>query len=352
LQYYESGWKDAVNNNDGTFKVNTTAKTVSLRMTYAYGTMDMSNVTVGSDTVVFKTVAANVQLTDSKGSAIDTGTVQYYAGGWKDFGTTTNGVATKELLPNTYTFRMTYASASVDKQQNLSTSATVVFQTVAANVQLQNSTGTLMDQGTVQYYAGGWKDFGTTINGVALKELLPNSYTFRMTYASASVDKQQNLSTSTTVVFQTVAANVQLQNSAGTLMDQGTVQYYAGGWKNFGTTTNGVATKELLPNSYTFRMTYASASLDKQQNLSTSTTVTYSTVLATINVVDTTGQLVSGATVSYYASGWKEIGSTVNGVTTTELLPVTLTFRVSYKGKTKDKVFNLSKSGSVNFSVE
>ncbi len=34
LQYYDGSWKDAVNNNDGTFSVTTNLKTISLRMTY------------------------------------------------------------------------------------------------------------------------------------------------------------------------------------------------------------------------------------------------------------------------------------------------------------------------------
>jgi hypothetical protein len=77
LQYYEGAWKDAVNNNDGTFFVNTTKTSLSLRMTYAYGTQTKSNVTVGYDTIVFQTVNAQIQLQNSSGALIDTGSVQY-----------------------------------------------------------------------------------------------------------------------------------------------------------------------------------------------------------------------------------------------------------------------------------
>ena len=52
LQYYDGSWKDAVNNNDGTFKVNTTLATASLRMTYEGGSQTKSNVPVGNDTIV------------------------------------------------------------------------------------------------------------------------------------------------------------------------------------------------------------------------------------------------------------------------------------------------------------
>ncbi len=105
LQYYDASWKDAVNNNDGTFSINTTKTTLSLRMTYSYGSQQKNNVPVNSDTVIFQTVNAQVQLKNSSNVLLDTGTVQYYAGAWRTFGTTTNGVARKELLPKNYKFR-------------------------------------------------------------------------------------------------------------------------------------------------------------------------------------------------------------------------------------------------------
>ena len=351
LQYYEGSWKDAVNNNDGTFFVSTSAKTISLRMTYEYGTQTKSNVTVGPDTVAFQTVNTQIKLQDSKGNAIDTGSVQYYAGAWRVLGTTTNGIANKELLPVGYSFRMTYAYASNDKQQDLSTNSTVIFQTVNAAVQLQNSQGTLIDQGTVQYYSGAWRDFGTTTGGVASKELLPNNYLFRMTYAYASKDKQQDIGTNATVVFQTVNAAVQLQNSQGTLMDQGTVQYYSGAWRDFGTTSNGIAAKELLPNTYSFRMTYAYANKDKQQDISTNATVVFQTVNAAVQLQNSRGTLIDQGTVQYYSGAWRDFGTTTNGIAAKELLPNTYSFRMTYAYASKDKQQDISANPTVVFQT-
>jgi hypothetical protein len=351
LQYYDGSWKDAVNNNDGTFTIASTAKTLSLRMAYEYGTQTKSNVPISTDTIVFQTVNAQIQLQNRSGALIDTGSVQYYAGAWRNLGTTINGTAAKELLPANYSFRMTYAYASKDKQQDISTNPTVVFQTVNAAVHLQNSQGALMDQGTVQYYSGAWRDLGTTTNGLANKELLPNNYSFRMTYAYASKDKQQDISTNPTVVFQTVSAAVQLQNSQGTLMDQGTVQYYSGAWRDLGTTTNGVATKELLPNNYSFRMTYAYASKDKQQDISTNAIVVFQTVNAAVQLQNSQSSLIDQGTVQYYSGAWRDLGTTTNGVANKELLPNSYSFRMTYAYASKDKQQDISTNATVVFQT-
>jgi formylmethanofuran dehydrogenase subunit C len=351
LQYYDGSWKEAVNNNDGTFFVNTTKTSLSLRMTYEYGTQTKSNVAVGYDTIAFQTVNTKVQLQNSSGALMDTGSVQYYAGAWRNLGTTTNGIASKDLLPNTYSFRMTYAYASKDKQQDLSTNPIVVFQTVNATVQLQNSQGTLIDQGTVQYYSGAWRDLGTTTNGIATKDLLPNTYSFRMTYAYASKDKQQDISTNPTVVFQTVNAAVQLQNNQGTLIDQGMVQYYSGAWRDFGTTTNGIATKDLLPNTYSFRMTYAYASKDKQQDLSTNPIVVFQTVNAAVQLQNSQGALIDQGTVQYYSGAWRDLGTTTNGVANKELLPNSYSFRMTYAYASKDKQQDIGTNSTIVFQT-
>jgi hypothetical protein len=351
LQYYEGSWKYAVNNGDGTFTVTTNLNTVSLRMAYEYGSQTVANITAHNNTYTFQTVNAAVQLKNSLGNLIDAGTVQYYSGAWRNFGTTTNGVANKELLPINYNFRMAYEFASVDKQQNLSVDPTVVFQTVNAAVQLKNSLGNLIDAGTVQYYSGAWRNFGTTTNGVANKELLPINYSFRMAYEYASVDKQQNLSVDPTVVFQTVSTAVQLKNSLGNLIDAGTVQYYSGAWRTFGTTTNGVANKELLPINYSFRMAYEFASIDKQQNLSVDPTVVFQTVNATVQLINSLGNLIDAGTVQYYSGAWRNFGTTTNGVANKELLPINYNFRMAYEFASIDKQQNLSVNPTVVFQT-
>ena len=173
-----------------------------------------------------------------------------------------------------------------------------------------------------------------------------------MTYAYGSNDKQQDIGTNPTVVFQTVNATVQLKNSRGNVIDRGTVQYYAGAWRDFGTTVGGVAAKELLPNNYTFRMTHEFVSNDKAQNISTNSTVAFSTVLCTVRVTDSQNQPVNNVQASYYSGAWRQVGSTVNGEVTKELLPANLTFRITYGTAHQDKTQNLSANDVVEFAVQ
>jgi|GEM_PF-2164972 len=283
-----------------------------------------------------KTVKAQVTLADSTGVPLDPATVQYYAGGWKEFGVTSGGVAEKELLPGTYSFRVSYGGATLDKKQDIGINPVVEFQTVKAQVTLEDSTGAPLDPGMVQYYAGGWKEFSVTSGGIAEKELLPGNYSFRMGYAGATLDKKQDVGTDTLVMFQTVKARVKLEDSTGAPLDPATVQYYAGGWKEFGPTSGGTVEKELLPGNYSFRMGYAGASLDRKQDVAEDSSVEFATTLVILKLRDSSGQLTDTGTASYYAGGWKEIGPTSGGIVTKELLPLSYTFRMSYGGKSND----------------
>jgi len=313
VQYYSGGWKTF-----GTTDITGQATnqlppgSYTFSISYGYAQQQKAQNIATDPTVVFQTKKVTVQLKDSSSALMDTGTVQYYSGAWRDIGSTSGGQVSKELLPGNYTFKMGYGYAQQQKAQNIATDPTVVFQTTKVTVQLQDSTGALMDTGTVQYYSGAWRNIGNTSGGQVSKELLPGNYTFSMSYGYAQQQKAQNIATDPTVVFQTTKVTVQLQDSTGALMDTGTVQYYAGVWRDIGNTSGGQVSKELLPGSYTFSMRYRYAQQQKAQNITTDPTVMFSA-----------GQVHSDSNscTYYYAGAWRVFTQNM------ELLPVTYTFQ-------------------------
>jgi len=208
VKYYDTSWKDAVDNGDGTFTVITTKPAVSIRMFYEYANQTVHNVPAQNNTYTFTTVNAAVELRNSSGNLIpapmgDVGTVQYYAGAWRSFGTTTNGVAYKELLPVNYSFRMTYEYVPIDKQQDISVNSTVTFSTVLCTVKVTNLNNQPLAGATTKYYSTAWRDIGlTNAEGIITKELLPKNLSFRATYGNVSLDKQQDIGVNSLVEIQ------------------------------------------------------------------------------------------------------------------------------------------------------
>jgi hypothetical protein len=219
-------------------------------------------------------------------------------------------------------------------------------------VEFRDSTGNPLSGGVVQYYSGGWQAFGTTdASGRVSKELLPGSYTFSMNYAYARQEKVQNITTNSTVVFQTTNVTIQLKDSNGALIDTGAVQYYSGGWRDIGNTSGGQVTKELLPGSYTFSMNYAYARQEKSQNIATNPTVVFHTTNITIQLKDSTGALIDTGMAQYYSGGWRDIGNTSCGQITKELLPGSYTFSMNYAFARQEKSQNVAANPTVVFQT-
>lgn len=351
LQYYESGWKYAEDHGDGTYSVNSELPAVKLKMTYAHGIQEMSNVSTKANAVIFKTINVGIQLMNSLGTAIDTGTVQYYAGEWHDFGITAGGLARKELLPSNYKFRMTYAHGTNEKYQDVGLDSLVIFRTVPAAVELRNSQSALTDTGVVKYYSGAWYHFGSTTGGVAALELLPNNYKFRMTYAKGSSEKYQDIGVNPTVLFQTINVKVELLNSQGNPMDEGLVQYYAGAWYNMGKTAGGIAAMELLPYNYKFRMSHAGGSNEKYQDIGANSTVVFQAKNARVELRNSQGNLMDEGKVQYYSGAWYNLGTTSGGVAEMELLPMNYKFRMTYAKGSNEKYQDLGTNPTVIFQT-
>jgi cellobiose-specific phosphotransferase system component IIC len=141
---------------------------------------------------------------------------------------------------------------------------------------------------------------------------------------------------------------MKLLSSTNTELSGG-AQYYAGGWKIFGVgTTTG--TMELLPLTYTFQVSYGGASQQLSQNVANNPNAVFHTKLVTMKLLSSDGSAESTGTTQYYAGGWKTFGG---GTTTTtmELLPLTYTFQISYKGASQQKSQDVNKDANVNFQT-
>ncbi|CAN7158724.1 carbohydrate binding domain-containing protein [Paenibacillus sp. LjRoot153] len=292
----------------------------------------------------------SIQLKDSSGHPLSGGVVKYYDGGWKDFGVTdANGRVSKQLPDKSYTFGMTYEGTYKEMVQHTGTNPVVLFQTVKAKVQLKDSLGNFMDSGSAKYYAGSWRTIGSTVEGQITKELLPGSYTFGMTYEGTYKEQVQHIGTDPVVVFQTVKAKVQLKDSQGNPLNSGSVKYYAGGWKVFGQITGGEASKEMLPGSFTFGMTYEGTYKEKVQSIGTDPMVVFQTTKVTVQLKDSQGNFIDTGSVKYYAGGWRSFGQTIGGKVSKELLPGSYTFGMTYLGTYRELVRDITTSPTFDF---
>lgn len=254
----------------------------------------------------FQTDLVTVQLKNSTGALIDTGTASYYAGGWVNLGITHSGQIPVEMLPGTYSFAMVYNGTREQKNTvTVGPNTVVVFQTTGVTVQLQRSTGTNppLSGGDASYYAGGWNTIGTTDNnGQTTVEMLTGSYSFAMVF-NGTREQLNNVGisgTTTNVTFQTTLVSVLLRTPDGhsPVTDvAATASYYAGGWHTVAT-TNGYAPFLMLPGNYSFAMVYK-GTREQIDNVTVGG--------ATTNVEFLTTQVHSdtGTATSYYAGGWQ-----------------------------------------------
>jgi len=161
-----------------------------------------------------------------------------------------------ELLPLNYAFMVSYGGASMQKWQDVSKDPVVVFQTKLVTMKLLDS-GNNPLAGGAEYYANGWKTFGSGTTTTTM-ELLPLNYAFRVSYGGASMQKWQDVSVNPTVEFKTVLVTMKLRNSGNTADLGGGAEYYSDTYHKFGSGTTET-TMELLPLNYAFRVSYARA---------------------------------------------------------------------------------------------
>lgn len=274
VSYCISSWADAgVTDSEGriTFVVPQGTKTLTVRMAYGGARLDLKQDASQDSTFDFTTQDVAVKLVDSAGNGLQGGAVRYCWSSWADFGATNEtGEAHRELLPGTYTFRMTYEGARIDIKQDITVNPVVVFRTQDTIVRLMDSQGTGLTDGKVRYCWSSWADYGMTgSEGEAHKELLPGTYTFRMDYHGAWLDLKQDTAVNPVVTFNTLKSVVKVTNGEGVPVPNTKIRYSWASWFDYGFTgENGEASRELLPSTYTFRAYLASAYQDLKQNIS------------------------------------------------------------------------------------
>jgi hypothetical protein len=319
VKYYQNGWKSfGTTGRDGTVRKALPTGTYNFQITYAGASQQLSQDVGANPNVVFQTTLVTVKFLSLTNTELS-GKAQYNAGGWKTFGSGTT-TTSMELLPLTYSFKITYAGVSQQISQDVASNSSVLFQTTLVTVKIQSSTNTELS-GTAQYYVGGWKTFGTGTTTTSM-ELLRSTYKFQVSYAGVSQQLSQDVGANPNVVFQTTLVTVKIQSSTNTELS-GVVQYYARGWKTFGTGTT-TTSMELLPSTYKFQITYAGVSQQLSQNVATNANVIFKTVQVHSD---------SGTCTSYYAGGWKAFTQDM------ELLPGTYRFRFS--DRTRDTSYTL-----------
>ena len=217
-------------------------------------------------------------------------------------------------------------------------------------VTLLNSQGEGLPGGTVKYYAKGWKsvegatdEYGELVVDLP-EDIVPTAW--KMYYAGASL--QQN-NASTPITFQTVNVSVDLLSSTESQLIPDNIKYYASGWKQFGDEAN-TNNMELLLGNYSFKVYYKGGSNQKSHDVGVDPHVVFETVNVSMDLMSSTGEPLASDNAKYYASGWKQFGNDVNG-TNMELLPNSYSFKVYYKGGSKQKSQDVSENGNVVFET-
>ncbi len=159
------------------------------------------------------------------------------------------------------------------------------------------------------------------------------------TVTCAANDAAGNTATASfdvTVTSVQAAVTLRLQSSTGAGLSGGMVEYLADGWQPLGSTgADGNLVTDLAPTmgNTRFRVTYAGRQQTLRQNIGENSRVIFQTTLVTVELRDSAGDLISGASVKYNASGtWTLFGGGLTAATM-EQLPGTVAFRVTYAGR-------------------
>lgn len=341
VTYYANGWLPAgTTDAHGVVRLAIPAGHYHFQVEFGVQSQTQELTVAVGDTVRFFTIGTTVQLRTASSNGLSGGAVTYYGSGWTAGGTTdTSGAVALELLPGQYYFAVDYnhGHRQVGPLTIDANNTTVTFTTIETSIRLRNSSGGGLSGATMSYYGYEWGTAGSTDNnGDVAVELLPGQYYFSTVYG---VQRQQVGpltidADNKTVTFTTVATTIRARTSTGAAIAGATITYYGFNWATAGTTdAGGDVAIELLPNNYYFSIT---SGVQRQQIGpmpidADNHTVSFTTVLTTVQARTSTGAAIPSATITYYGFNWATLGTTdANGNATIELLPNTYYFAMAW----------------------
>lgn len=276
-----------------------------------------------------------VKFVDSEGNGIEGASTQSMSSPWIA-GSATNSLGSalnfSEGYVSTLTSRVYYGGANEDLTQDNTLNSFYDFSTISVSMDLLSSLGNSLASDDASYFANGWRAFGDGETSESI-EMLAQTYLFKVEYAGGENSKYQDVSLDQEVIFNTVNASVMLKDSQGNELTSTNVIYKSDNdWHQFGDGLTPVST-ELLAQDYTFRILYAGAYMNQDQDISVNESVSYTTVPVTMNVYDQIGNSLIGNSAQYYFSEWLTFSSG-NTPAVMELLPVNYDFSVDYDEST------------------
>ena len=274
---YRFGWGDytAIGTTDASglivYGIDGLHTNTKFNVTYNGASVEKEQNIAANSCVDFQTVPVSAELWNHDNSTDLSNSATFeYRYGWGDFTALTGPT---ELLPVNTKVKVTYAGASVEKEQNAASSPDFLFNTALITAVLKNHDNTSdLSSGATFEYRYGWGDF-TPLTGPT--ELLPVNTKVKVTYAGASVEKEQNANANPDFVFNTVSVTASLLASNGStdLTSSATFDYRYG-WGDFTPLTGAT---ELLPVNIKVKVTYAGTSVEKEQNANSDSSFDFQT---------------------------------------------------------------------------
>ena len=282
-----------------------------------------------------------VQLKDSQNNGVGN-TNHYptfkYRFGWGSYttiGEDKTGDGLLYFLPGNPTktkVKVYYKGASVEKQQNVQTDPSFIFNTVPVEVELLESDNSDITTNATYKYRYGWGSYTPFDPATQPMELLPVKTKMKVFYKGASVEKQQNVGNDAIFNFQTVNVTASLNEGSGPNTLTASDWKYRHGWGSYNTLTN--TGEEILPVKTKVKVYYNGASMEKQQNVKYNSHFDFNTKQVTAILKDSEGNDISSNATFKYRYGW----GSYKGFSGSEyLLPVKTKMKVTYEDASLEK---------------